>query len=152
MQWYQRLSDAIQESSYQYFSPQSSPGIDEANHVFSCLSPAEETETIPKALKYPAPLPFWPDWAKLGFVQDSMDCSLSGSPVHGISQARILEWVTISYSRGSSWPRDQTRVPCISWQGDSLPSVPSGESIMMIVNRTPYADWLKPGSPPWIHV
>ena len=46
-----------------------------------------------------------------------MDCSLSGSPVHGILQARILEWVAIPYSRGSAWPRDQTLlsyVSCIS--------------------------------------
>ena len=39
---------------------------------------------------------------------DSRDCSPPGSSVHGILQARILEWVTISYSRGSSQPRDQT--------------------------------------------
>ena len=39
-----------------------------------------------------------------------MDCSLSGFSIHGILQARIPEWVTISFSRGSSWPRDQTRV------------------------------------------
>ena len=41
---------------------------------------------------------------------DSVDCSLPGPSVYGISQARILEWVAISFSRGSSWPRDQTRV------------------------------------------
>ena len=40
-----------------------------------------------------------------------MDCSLSGSSVHGISQAGILEWVAISFSRGS-WPRDWTHVSC----------------------------------------
>ena len=40
--------------------------------------------------------------------------SLPGSSVHGILQARILEWVAISYSRGSSQPRDQTHVPCVS--------------------------------------
>ena len=34
--------------------------------------------------------------------------------VHGIFQARTLEWVTISFSRGSSWPRDRTRVSCIA--------------------------------------
>ena len=39
---------------------------------------------------------------------DPMDCSLSGSSVHGIFQVRILEWVAISFSRRSSWPRDQT--------------------------------------------
>ena len=43
-----------------------------------------------------------------------MDCSLLGSSVHGISQARILEWVAISFSRGSSWFRDQTHVSCIA--------------------------------------
>ena len=45
---------------------------------------------------------------------DPMDCSLPGSFVFGILQARILEWVAISFSRGSSWPRDQTRVSCIA--------------------------------------
>ena len=39
---------------------------------------------------------------------------------HGISQARILEWVTISFSRGSSWPRDQTQVSCIPGRRFSL--------------------------------
>ena len=41
---------------------------------------------------------------------DPMDCSPPGSSVHGTSQARILEWVVISFSRGSSQPRDQTLV------------------------------------------
>ena len=41
------------------------------------------------------------------------DSSPPGSPVHGVLQAKILEWVTISYSRWSSSPRDWTRVPCI---------------------------------------
>ena len=39
-----------------------------------------------------------------------MDCNSPGSFVHGISQARILEWVAISFSRRSSWPRDWTQV------------------------------------------
>ena len=43
-----------------------------------------------------------------------MDCNLSGSSNHGIFQARMLEWVAISFSRGSSWPRDRTRVSCIA--------------------------------------
>ena len=41
-------------------------------------------------------------------------CSPSGSSVHGILQARILEWVTMPSSRGSSWPRDWTSISCIS--------------------------------------
>ena len=43
---------------------------------------------------------------------DAMDCSLPGSSVHGILQARILEWVAMPFSRGSSGSRDQTRVSC----------------------------------------
>ena len=40
---------------------------------------------------------------------DAMDCSLPGSSIHEILQARILEWVALPSSRGSSWPRDWTR-------------------------------------------
>ena len=43
-----------------------------------------------------------------------MDCSLSGSSVHGIFQARVLEWIAISFSRGSSWARNRTWVSCIA--------------------------------------
>ena len=42
------------------------------------------------------------------------DCSLPGSSVHGILQARILKWVAIPFSRGSSWPRDLTQVSYIA--------------------------------------
>ena len=45
---------------------------------------------------------------------NSMDCSLPGSSVHGILQARILEWVAILFFRGSSQPRDRTQVSCIA--------------------------------------
>ena len=41
---------------------------------------------------------------------EPMDCSLPGSSVHGIFQAIVLEWIAISFSRGSSWPRDRTQV------------------------------------------
>ena len=44
---------------------------------------------------------------------DRMDCSLPGSSVNGIFLARILQWVAISYSRGSSWPRDWMGISCI---------------------------------------
>ena len=46
-----------------------------------------------------------------------IDCSLPGSSVLGISQARILEWVALSFSRGSSQCRDQNRISCISCIG-----------------------------------
>ena len=45
---------------------------------------------------------------------DPLDCSLSGSSVHGIFQARVLEWIAISFSRGSSRPRNRTQVSCIA--------------------------------------
>ena len=48
---------------------------------------------------------------------DPMDCNLPGSSVHGIFQARILEWVAIPFSRGTSQPRDQTRVSRVSCIG-----------------------------------
>ena len=44
---------------------------------------------------------------------DPMDCSPPGSSVHGILQARILEWVAFPFSKGFSQPRDQTQVSCI---------------------------------------
>ena len=43
-----------------------------------------------------------------------MDCNLPGSAVCGIFQARVLEWVAISFSKGSSWPRNRTQVSCIA--------------------------------------
>ena len=45
---------------------------------------------------------------------DPVDCSLPGSSVREIFQARVLEWVAISFSRGSSWLRDWTRISCIA--------------------------------------
>ena len=45
---------------------------------------------------------------------DPMDCGLPGSSIHGILQARLLEWVAISFSRGSSQPRDRTQVSHIA--------------------------------------
>ena len=46
-----------------------------------------------------------------------VNCSLPGSSVHGIFPGKILEWVGISSSRGSSWPRDWTRVSGVSCSG-----------------------------------
>ena len=59
---------------------------------------------------------FWPT------LCDPVDCSPPGSPVHVILQARIPEWVAIFLSRGSSQPKDRTRISCKSpaLQADSL--------------------------------
>ena len=58
-------------------------------------------------------------------MSNSMDCSPPGSSVHGISQARIVEWAAISFSRGSSWTRNWTHVSCIGKQ--ILYTVPPGK-------------------------
>ena len=47
---------------------------------------------------------------------DPTECSPPGSSVHGILQERILEWVAISFPKGTSWPRDQTWVSCIAFR------------------------------------
>ena len=50
-------------------------------------------------------------------------CSLPGFSVHGLLQARVLEWVAFSSSRGSSWPRDQTQVSCRFFNTDLVECV-----------------------------
>ena len=50
----------------------------------------------------------------------SMNCTLPGSSVHGILQARILEWVAMPSSRGSSQPKDQTCICYISYIGRQI--------------------------------
>ena len=58
------------------------------------------------------------------------DCSLPGSSVHGILQARILEWVAMPSFGGSSQPRDWALLlHFLHWQASSLPLVPSGKPI-----------------------
>ena len=57
-----------------------------------------------------------------------MDCSLPGFSVHGIFQARVLEWVAISFSRGSPNPGTEPRSPAL--QADTLPSEPSGKPLL----------------------
>ena len=56
-----------------------------------------------------------------------MDYSLPGSSIHGILQARILEWVATSFSRGSSRPGGRPRSPAL--QADSLPPEPPGAPV-----------------------
>ena len=54
-------------------------------------------------------------------LYDPMDCSPPGSSVHGIFQAIILEWIAISFSRGTSLSRDQTHVSYVSCIGRQFP-------------------------------
>ena len=73
---------------------------------------------------------------------DPMDCCPPGSSVHGILQARILEWVAISFSRGSSWPRVRTLVSCIVGRfftteppGKPPQSMSYASSILQVVSK-----------------
>ena len=68
-----------------------------------------------------------------------MGCSPPGFSVRGILQARILAWVTVTFSRGSSWPRDQTCVSCLlHWQLDSLPLAPPGPELHPWIRKIPW--------------
>ena len=68
----------------------------------------------PSAVQVPSSLV--PACSRVWLFCDPMDCSPPGSSVHGISQARILEWVAISFSRESSQPRNWTHVSYIGRQ------------------------------------
>ena len=79
-----------------------------------------ECESHIHPLEQASPPELVPDMEKMKVAQscptlcNPMDCSLPGSSVHGILQARILEWVAIPFSRGSSQPRNWTRVSGIA--------------------------------------
>ena len=67
---------------------------------------------------------------------DTVDCSLQGFSVHGILQARILEWVAMPFFRESSRPRDRTQLSCASCNaGGLLTAEPPGKQIM-------YQNWV----------
>ena len=57
----------------------------------------------------------WMDVQSCPTLCDPMNCNPPGSSVHGIFQARTLQWVAVPSSKGSSQPRDQTSVSCISY-------------------------------------
>ena len=58
---------------------------------------------------------------------DPVDCSPPGSSVHGILQARTLEWTAMPSSGGFTPPRDQTHLSDISWKAGSFPLEPPGK-------------------------
>ena len=81
---------------------------------------------------------------------DPVDCSPPGSSVHGILQDRVLEWVAMPSSRGSSWPRNGTwgsYASCIVKMG-SLPLVPTGKPIDQLylskkyISERNFSNWL----------
>ena len=77
---------------------------------------------------------------------DLMDCSLPGSSVSGIFQARVLEWVAISFSRGTSWPRDWTQASHIV--GRHFTTEPPGKSPVTL-RPTKCTSWSLSWSESW---
>ena len=78
-----------------------------------------------------------------------MNCSSPDSSAHGISQARILEWVAICFSRGSSWPRDPSHV---SWIGRQIlyhwaAAATAAKSLQLCPILCDPVDGSPPGSP-----
>ena len=75
---------------------------------------------------------------------DPMECSLPGSSVHGILQARILEWVAMPSSRGSSWPRDWTCISCLPARGgESSTTSTTWEALKMLTEDYRSAFWIR---------
>ena len=74
---------------------------------------------------------------------DPRDYSPPGSSVHGILQAKVLEWVAISSSRRSSWPRDQTCISFVSCFGRQVPHCEChlGNHSAFSGNRTMLSSW-----------
>ena len=73
---------------------------------------------------------------------EPMDCSPPGSSVHGIFQAKIVEWVAIYASRGSSQPRDQThtsKISCIA--GGFFTTAPPGKSVLTEISVKVEVTW-----------
>ena len=70
---------------------------------------------------------------------DPMDCSLPGSSVHGFFQARILEWTAVSFTRGSSWPRDRPWVSCIPGRFSNIWATKQAHFICLVVSSVQFS-------------
>ena len=86
------------------------------DHCFSLISLCAGWHITAMILTY---FNMWRDWVSevaqsCLTLCDPMDCSLPHSSIHGIFQARVLEWIAISFSRGPSRPRDQIEVSCVA--------------------------------------
>ena len=82
--------------------------------VWTATEPWNQKTLAPWKESYDKPEVKWSEVSQLGpTLRGPMDCSLPGSSIHGIFQARVLEWVAISFCSRSSWPRDRTWVSLI---------------------------------------
>ena len=116
----------LQTSQWNRYFKQA-PGITEPDQRLRCFTKFRSPNSQRKAGSYG-----WEtresESVSYSVVSNSLQphgCSPPGSSVHGTLQARILEWVVLPFSRGSSWPRDRTRVSCIA--GGFFTTVPPGK-------------------------
>ena len=97
------LEDGSYKPENRHFSRAADRGLPAAMHCLTFLSPSVYSICCCRLV------------AKSGLTLcNPVDCSLPGSSVHGIPQARILEWVAVSFSRRSSQSRDWTDISCIA--------------------------------------
>ena len=92
-----------------------------------------KTEIYPQTWKINLWLLCWTQACPI--LCDPMDRGPPGSSVHGMLQARIMEWVAISSSRGSSWLRDQTLVFCVSFISSQTFNTESPEKPKFMVTK-----------------
>ena len=78
---------------------------------------------------------------------DLMDCSLPGSPVHGILQARMLKWIAIPFCRESTWPRDGSWISCIT--GRFFSTEPQGSPMNMEKVRVERCNMIESSAQRW---
>ena len=105
------VSDAIQPS-HPLLSP-SPPAFNLPQHqgLFQGVSSSHQ---VAKVLEFQLQHQFFQWIFRNDFLCDPLDCSPPGSSAHGIIQARILKWVAMPSSKGSSQPRDRSPASCIS--------------------------------------
>ena len=96
--------------------------------LLSLFVPYSSFPTVSTALSSVSVSPLWSETQSCPTLCDPVDYSLPGSSVYEILQVRILEWVTVSFSRRSSQSRDRTQVS--TSHADSLPSQPPASPLL----------------------
>ena len=90
-------------------------------------------------------------------LYNPIDCSLPGSSIHVVLQARTLEWITIPFPRGSSQPRDQIQVSCkagtlFNTEPPGKPGLQLKKKKEVILIEIGYLDDIHPYKGMWIYV
>jgi len=116
--WCSTQEDPQSEMAIKVLLPQ--PSYTDGGNI-NCCSSMENSMEVPQKLELlcDPTIPLLVAQSRLSLC-DPTDCSPRGSSVRGISQARTVKWAAVSYSRGSSWPKDQTPISCVSCIGRQI--------------------------------